>query len=67
MINSNNNQNTRRLFGVAVVIALALVAAGYLVGEGIQNIRSYERFVTVKGLAERNVTADRAVWPITFD
>jgi hypothetical protein len=45
---------------------MAIILAGALVGQGIRNSRSYDRFVTVKGLAERDVTADRAVWPITF-
>jgi hypothetical protein len=74
MTNSNNTQERRILSEVrtslfvagTAFIAVSLVAAGYLVGEGIRNIRSYERFVTVKGLAERNVTADRAVWPLTY-
>jgi hypothetical protein len=50
----------------AVMIALAMTLAGWFVGRGFEQTRSYERFVTVKGLAERNVVADRAVWPITF-
>lgn len=74
MTNGNSTQGRRIPVGVRIslfvagtaFIAVSLVAAGYLVGEGIRNIRSYERFVTVKGLAERNVTADRAVWPLTY-
>mgnify|MGYP006292779975 CR=1 FL=1 len=49
-----------------VIVSIALVTAAWFVGHGIRNTRSYERFVTVKGLAERDVVADRAVWPITF-
>ena len=54
-------------FSLAIIpLAIALLGAGWLIGHGIQNTRSYERFVTVKGLSERSVVADRAVWPITF-
>ncbi len=57
--------------GFAKVVAALLVAggigaAGWMVGKGIENMRSLDRFVTVKGLAERDVKADKAVWPITY-
>jgi uncharacterized protein len=54
------------IVAAAAVIALAMALAGWFVGRGFEQTRSYERFVTVKGLAEENVVADRAVWPITF-
>ncbi|MCC9624711.1 SIMPL domain-containing protein [Thalassospira sp. MA62] len=50
----------------AVLIAGGLAASGWLVGQGIENMRSLDRYVTVKGLAERDVKSDRAVWPITY-
>ncbi len=53
-------------FAAALVVAFSVTAAGWFVGRGVEQTRSYDRFVTVKGLAERAVTADRAVWPITF-
>jgi len=48
----------------AILIAVGLAAAGKFVGDGFRMGRSTDRYVTVKGLAERNVTADLAVWPI---
>ncbi len=53
-------------FAAAFVVALSVTAAGWFVGRGVEQTRSYDRFVTVKGLAERAVVADRAVWPISF-
>ncbi|MBX2832686.1 MAG: SIMPL domain-containing protein [Rhodospirillales bacterium] len=50
----------------ALFVAGGLVASGWLVGNGIENVRALDRFVTVKGLAERDVKSDKAVWPITF-
>src|SRR5688572_649949 len=40
------------------ILAVAIVLAGLAVGTGIQRFRSADRFVTVKGVAERPVTAD---------
>jgi hypothetical protein len=51
---------------IAVAMALGLVGAGALVGNGIVNARVGDRFVSVRGLAERDVKADLAVLPIRF-
>lgn len=50
----------------ALIVGVAIAGAGWFVGAGIENMRSLDRYVTVKGLAERDVQADRAVWPITI-
>src|SRR5690625_5426147 len=54
----------------ALILALGLVlglsALGYLLGSGALSLRSMERTVTVKGLSEREVEADVATWPLTF-
>jgi hypothetical protein len=50
----------------AVLIGAGLVAAGWFVGEGFRQGRTAERVVTVKGLAEREVRADLALWPMRF-
>jgi hypothetical protein len=48
----------------ALVLALGVLAAGFLVGRGFERGRSADRYVTVKGLAETFVSADLAVWPL---
>ncbi|MDB4883038.1 MAG: hypothetical protein JWL95_1804 [Gemmatimonadetes bacterium] len=48
----------------AVVIALGIAVAGLLVGSGFARGRAADRFVTVKGVAEREVRADLAIWPL---
>jgi hypothetical protein len=50
----------------AVIIALGLAAGGMLIGGGIAKGRSADRFVTVKGVSEREAKADLALWPIRF-
>ena len=52
--------------GRAVVLALGLVLGGWLVGQGFVNARTVDRYVTVKGVAERVVTADIGLWPLRF-
>jgi len=52
----------------AVIVGLCLViglsVAGYFVGRGALRFRSDARTVTVKGLVEREVKADQAVWTL---
>jgi len=50
----------------AVVLAGGLVVGGYLLGDGLRRAHAAERSVTVRGLAERNVTADLATWTIAY-
>ena len=55
-----------RSWASAALIALGLVAGGFLIGRGFTQSRLGDRFVTVKGVAEREVEADLAVWNIQF-
>jgi hypothetical protein len=48
----------------ALILALGVLGAGFLVGRGFEQGRSADRYVTVKGLAETLVSADLAVWPL---
>lgn len=48
----------------AVVIAAGLVGAGWMAAQGMARLRTQDRFVTVKGSAERIVDADLVVWPL---
>lgn len=56
----------RRWLSSAGVIAAGLVAGGYLLGDGLVRAREADRAVTVRGLAEREVTADLATWTIAY-
>ena len=47
-----------------LVLGLAIVMAGLLVGRGIERFRAADRSVSVKGVAERAVQADVGLWPV---
>jgi hypothetical protein len=49
-----------------VVLAAGIAGAGYLIGDGFYRARTLDRTVVVKGLAEREVPANIAIWPIRF-
>lgn len=53
-------------FMSALVLAGAIASAGYWVGDGIQRFRMADRSITVKGLAEREVKSDFAIWSLGF-
>jgi len=53
-----------RSIAAALVLAAGLVGGGYFVGSGFARGRADQRFVEVKGLAEREVSADLALWPL---
>ncbi|MFN4114039.1 MAG: SIMPL domain-containing protein [Sphingomonadaceae bacterium] len=57
---------TKRWFGTALIAAAGLVAGGYLLGNGLVRAKDADRSVTVRGLAERDVTADLATWTISY-
>ena len=50
----------------ALVLALGMAAAAWLLADGLIRFKQFERSVEVKGLAEREVPADTAIWPIVF-
>lgn len=56
----------KKEFLQSLVIGLAIAIAGISVGVGFYKGRVNDRYVTVKGLAEREVNANLAIWPITF-
>ncbi len=59
------NQN-KNLVIAAVLIAIGIITAGFFVGQMHLKGKKYDRHVTVKGLAEREVMADVAIWAFTL-
>ena len=50
----------------AVVMALGLVLMGLMIRGGINDFKDKERIVSVKGLAEMEVPADKGIWPLVY-
>jgi hypothetical protein len=48
----------------SVILATGIALAGALAGAGFKAGRTADRFVTVKGMSEREVEADLALWPL---
>ncbi len=50
-----------------IILGASIIIAGYFVGNLFKNGKAYDRSVNVKGLSERQVKADLAVWPININ
>ena len=48
----------------AAILAVGIALAGLLVGAGFARGRAADRYVTVKGVSEREARADLAIWPL---
>ena len=50
----------------AAIVAAAIVVLAFCIKTGIENFADRGRTVSVKGLSEREVPANKVVWPIVF-
>ena len=58
--------NTLARLVTALLIAAGIAIAGFAVSQGLERFRMSDRSVTVKGLAEKDVESDFAVWTLSF-
>ena len=61
-----NQTNRGGMTVPGMLLALGLVAGGWVLGAQIKATRLSDRYVTVKGLVERKVKADLAIWPLSY-
>ncbi|WP_028969778.1 SIMPL domain-containing protein [Sphingomonas sp. URHD0057] len=55
------------LLGAVAIFGVGLTTSGYALGDGLRRSKMAEhRTVTVRGVSERNVTANLATWTIAF-
>lgn len=50
----------------SLILSIGLIVLGYFVKQGIESFHTLNRVVSVKGLAEMEVEADRVIWPIVY-
>lgn len=50
----------------ALIIGAAIVIAGAMLPAAVCKLKSYDRTVDVKGLCEKEVKADKVIWPLTY-
>lgn len=51
---------------LGVLLAIGLIVGGWTLGAEIKATRLSDRYVTVKGLVERKVKSDLAIWPLSY-
>ena len=61
-----NNRRIGEAFILGLFLCLGLALFGFLLSGGILNFKALDRTVSVKGLSERELPADVAIWPIKF-
>lgn len=54
----------RIISGLAVMLGLFVMGA--MLPRAVEKYREYERVVNVKGLCEREVKADKVIWPVVY-
>lgn len=59
-------ETSRSTIIASALVAIGLILGGLLLGSQIKDVRLADRYVSVRGLAERTVKADLAIWPLVF-
>ena len=54
------------LLGAVAIFSMGMTTSGYVLGDGLRRAKMAERTVTVRGVSERDVTADLATWTVEF-
>ena len=53
-------------FYIGLFIMVGLVVLGMMFPRAVEKYRSYDRTVNVKGLCEKEVKADKVIWPVVY-
>ena len=55
----------RRIYE-SIILAFGIIVLGFCIKWGIDDFANKDRKVTVKGLAEKEIEADKVTWPVQF-
>ena len=64
LINGGLIMNVNTGIKQAVILAIGIIVLGFCVKSGLESVIAKDRKVVVKGLAEKEVEADKVTWPI---
>ena len=67
LFSAMDTRRTAEALILGALLCTGLVIAGYFVSSGITKLKALERSVSVKGLSEKEVPANIAIWPIKFE
>lgn len=59
------NMDKGRFYSGAFVM-VGLIVLGLMIPRAVEKFRSYDRTVNVKGLCEKEVKADKVIWPVVY-
>src|SRR5262249_45252298 len=65
-MNGTEQLNRQGLILLGAFLAFGLIVGGWALGAQIKATRLSDRYVTVKGLVERKVKSDLAIWPLSY-
>jgi hypothetical protein len=65
-MNALTESNLRGSAVLGVLLAVGLILGGWALGAQIKATRLADRYVTVRGLVERKVKSDLAIWPLSY-
>src|SRR5579864_1189860 len=65
-MNGSGEVTVRGVVPLGILLALGMIFGGWVTGAQIKATRLSDRYVTVKGLVERKVKSDLAIWPISY-
>lgn len=65
-MDGTNSTNRGGMAFQGLLLALGLIVGGWVLGAQIKATRLNDRYVTVKGLAERSVKSDLAIWALGY-
>src|ERR1700690_3773708 len=65
-MNHTNQTNRGSTTLLGLLLAFGLIVGGWALGTQIKAIRLGDRYVSVRGLAERTMKSDLAIWPIDY-
>ena len=53
-------------FYSGLFVMIGLVVLGMMMPRAVDKFRSFDRTVNVKGLCEKEVKADKVIWPVVY-